>query len=683
MAADPCHLAGTRFQCDGWLPITGNVELLDDLERLKGALNLSFLRVFQGLQATMKATQRSRDTFSASAPTYITGGWDTTAADEADLEAETGDDAKNGAEADPLLSEGELRDLKQLSRNLVTVLNTYATDTGLPTLVALARRKTSLDEPVASDRVLHSTRGNGYSYPSGDQNGYSDGAKPVSSADTGGWSAWGASTTNGTAETAPGAASGSGWGANPQSASANQSGWGTSADSSTSIAKLSGDEDAHSVPVVAPVAEVSGPSVDQPAQGASGEDDGWGSYVPSTSNDAYERRMAMKTPVPLAAPIAENSPLQAGKGNASVNGTPGRPVQDNSHQAHGTPARPSRSEVSSVRSPPNRAGATSQASSLSSWGKIPPGSGWMGSNLAREASSSGQVDGWGEPVTDAQQPDNANVAWPQAPTTFTKNEIGSRDLSLLPATECRRPSGRSESARSSVKNESHRSTPPPAKAFVYQLNDAAWRPVVPKEPEQSSVAPQAEPSALLRYHQAGNQRDSQDDAAGGSGRDGWENWSPRTDTQSGEAAYRNRVNITNGYASSVQVAPTYNPQLQLQSQHSAASPSVASRLSHTNGSSHTDSLNDTIPANHVQVKPLQDVSISTSSPAAWGSVVDDRQDAATPKPTLASADDGWSSYIAPNNAESGGQDAYKRRQAMSPGGVSNHVSVGILFIKPP
>lgn len=50
-----------RFRCDDWLPVTGNVGLLDDLERFKDGLHLSLLRVFEGLGTSMARQQALPD----------------------------------------------------------------------------------------------------------------------------------------------------------------------------------------------------------------------------------------------------------------------------------------------------------------------------------------------------------------------------------------------------------------------------------------------------------------------------------------------------------------------------------------------------------------------------------------------------------------------------------------------
>jgi hypothetical protein len=55
-----------RFLCDGWLPMTGNGSLLDDLERLKETLNASLLRAFEGLGAAMMAKSKQSSSHSGS-----------------------------------------------------------------------------------------------------------------------------------------------------------------------------------------------------------------------------------------------------------------------------------------------------------------------------------------------------------------------------------------------------------------------------------------------------------------------------------------------------------------------------------------------------------------------------------------------------------------------------------------
>ncbi|KAL9937781.1 hypothetical protein V8E36_003326 [Tilletia maclaganii] len=57
------------LHCDGWLPVTGNINALDDVERLKAVLNVCMLRVFQGIG---KRPWRSRE--QAQAPSQLQNG---------------------------------------------------------------------------------------------------------------------------------------------------------------------------------------------------------------------------------------------------------------------------------------------------------------------------------------------------------------------------------------------------------------------------------------------------------------------------------------------------------------------------------------------------------------------------------------------------------------------------------
>ncbi|BEI84358.1 hypothetical protein CcaverHIS002_0409620 [Cutaneotrichosporon cavernicola] len=55
------YATGRGLECDGWLPVTGNLHALDDVQRLKSYLDTCMLRVFEGLS---KALSRERDTRS-------------------------------------------------------------------------------------------------------------------------------------------------------------------------------------------------------------------------------------------------------------------------------------------------------------------------------------------------------------------------------------------------------------------------------------------------------------------------------------------------------------------------------------------------------------------------------------------------------------------------------------------
>lgn len=98
------------LECDNWLPIVGNVSALDDVERLKDVLDLSLLRVFEGLgvaiskgraQLAIKPSRTQHD--------------DEENEGEADQEAVDLDD--------PTLSEQEVAELDSLTAGVVRILN--------------------------------------------------------------------------------------------------------------------------------------------------------------------------------------------------------------------------------------------------------------------------------------------------------------------------------------------------------------------------------------------------------------------------------------------------------------------------------------------------------------------------------------------------------------------------------
>lgn len=95
---------------DGWLPIVGRVDALDDVERLKKILDASLLRVFDGLQASLARDQR---------------GYRPPA--ERDDNDEQEDDPETGIlQDDAILNEQEVSDLDGLGRDVVHLLNRYS-----------------------------------------------------------------------------------------------------------------------------------------------------------------------------------------------------------------------------------------------------------------------------------------------------------------------------------------------------------------------------------------------------------------------------------------------------------------------------------------------------------------------------------------------------------------------------
>jgi len=108
--------------CDGWLPIVagqGAVSVLDDVERLKGLLDLSLLRVFEGLGVAISKGQ---------GPQRIgqRGGHQPPRGRQFDKDDEDEDEGDEDVvdKGETELSNQEVKDLDQLTGNVVNLLNT-------------------------------------------------------------------------------------------------------------------------------------------------------------------------------------------------------------------------------------------------------------------------------------------------------------------------------------------------------------------------------------------------------------------------------------------------------------------------------------------------------------------------------------------------------------------------------
>lgn len=97
------------LECDNWLPIVGNVSALDDVERLKDVLDLSLLRVFEGLGVAISRGRQQQ----AIRPSK----------NHDDEEGEGEADQEAMDLSDPTLSTNEVADLDRLTSGVVKVLN--------------------------------------------------------------------------------------------------------------------------------------------------------------------------------------------------------------------------------------------------------------------------------------------------------------------------------------------------------------------------------------------------------------------------------------------------------------------------------------------------------------------------------------------------------------------------------
>lgn len=141
------YATGRGLECDGWLPVTGNLHALDDVQRLKTYLDACMLRVFEGLS---KALTRERDTrFQANRNVVdVRAGSSRIRERTADLDDskenesdDEGDDdmptvsetarlqnelaRRSARKVEPLSSE-EIRELGMLTSDVVKILDAYA-----------------------------------------------------------------------------------------------------------------------------------------------------------------------------------------------------------------------------------------------------------------------------------------------------------------------------------------------------------------------------------------------------------------------------------------------------------------------------------------------------------------------------------------------------------------------------
>lgn len=94
------------LECDDWLPIVGDIRALDDVQRLKLAIEGCMLRVFEGI--TMNRQRR---------------GQNMPVVPREERESESGDEGEDMA--DYRLSREEIRDLDYLTRDVVSILDQY------------------------------------------------------------------------------------------------------------------------------------------------------------------------------------------------------------------------------------------------------------------------------------------------------------------------------------------------------------------------------------------------------------------------------------------------------------------------------------------------------------------------------------------------------------------------------
>jgi len=136
------------LNCDGWLPVIGNVDGLDDIQRLKTLMEACMLRVFEGI--VMGRRERHRRDMIPILPRE---------------EAEADDDDSNSM-ADYSLSSEEIRELDLMTRDIVRILNRYSEERIMAQSNQNSRPGTPMDSsPFSSLRLPSVGSRSGYSTP--------------------------------------------------------------------------------------------------------------------------------------------------------------------------------------------------------------------------------------------------------------------------------------------------------------------------------------------------------------------------------------------------------------------------------------------------------------------------------------------------------------------------------------
>jgi small subunit ribosomal protein S24e len=137
------QVAGRGLECDGWLPISGNQVALDQISRLKEAMDLCFLRVYEGIVMA----KRNRHGRIVPRPE-----------EKEEESGDEGDGAGQTHERDLSLSSTEMGEFEDVTRNLVYVLNQYSNERIASRSATNSRPGTPMDSPYFGLSRLPSMR---------------------------------------------------------------------------------------------------------------------------------------------------------------------------------------------------------------------------------------------------------------------------------------------------------------------------------------------------------------------------------------------------------------------------------------------------------------------------------------------------------------------------------------------
>lgn len=135
------QVAGRGVECDEWLPIIGNQATLDQVSRLKEAMDLCFLRVYEGIVMT-KRNRHGRIIIPR----------------PEGKEESDDDDTERALQRDLSLSSTEIGEFEDFTRNLVYIMNQYSDERIASQSATNSRPATPVDSPYFGLSRLPSMR---------------------------------------------------------------------------------------------------------------------------------------------------------------------------------------------------------------------------------------------------------------------------------------------------------------------------------------------------------------------------------------------------------------------------------------------------------------------------------------------------------------------------------------------
>lgn len=133
------------LECDNWLPITGRVDALDNIHRLKTYMEASMLRVFEGISMARKHLR----------------GHSTSVLPR---EEESGDEDE-GPDRDYSLSSQEVKELDMMTKDIVNVLTLYSEERMSTQSANTSRPATPMGSPMRRMSRLPGGIQTGYNTP--------------------------------------------------------------------------------------------------------------------------------------------------------------------------------------------------------------------------------------------------------------------------------------------------------------------------------------------------------------------------------------------------------------------------------------------------------------------------------------------------------------------------------------